>query len=390
MAPDEGFLEGRGREEMLPERGDPFQEHEDTPEDKTLDGTRDILPVGMERRQEGNSSAIQKESFQDSEMPESESRTREDGGMHAVDSPLPEDLLDTTVPPPIVEPELPPPTDRDLTSVLQEQESLKGSHSIEADLIHTFVDKPSQKRDNLLVSELRWKRLHAKADLLLERISKEIDNPHLKKLLSDQIAIARDQSLKTREEFDESERILGEVEGRIQLEQQVKKWSASLKSWVLTYELLFAILFLLGLVLLPNIASDLIPRWLPNLPFGAIPDIKTMMISMLWGGLGGTISALIGLWAHRALAQDIDRQWAVWFFANPFMGIVLGALLFLLLRAILLVLFPSTSGRFSLSWILYILAAIAGFEQNVFYDLIERGMKIFEPNRKRPKSRRKS
>jgi hypothetical protein len=374
---------------MLPERGDPFLERKDTPAEQLSDENGDVLPIGMERSQEVDRTDVQNNDFHVSGMPQSRLTPREDGGMRAVDPPLTEDLLDASVPPPLVEPELPPPPDRDLTSILQEQESLKGSRSSEEDLIHAAVDKPSTKRDSLLVSELRWKRLYAKADLLHERIGREIDNPHLKKLLSDQIAIACDQSLKTREEFDESERILGEVEGRIQLEEQVKRWSASLKSWVLGYELLFAIIFLVGLVLLPNVANDLISGWFPEISSRALPDIRTLIISMLWGGLGGTINALIGLWAHRALAQDIDRQWAVWFFANPFMGIVLGALLFLLMRAILLVLFPSTLGRFTLSWILYILAAIAGFEQNIFYDLIEGGMKIFEPGRKGSKSRRK-
>jgi hypothetical protein len=386
---NEGSLEGRGREEMLPERGDPFSNEEDPSPIKEVDETADIFPVGMERRHEVDESIQQYEDFSTYDMPRPGMKSRPDGGMGAVGSPLPEDIMDDRVPPPIVDPELPPPPDRDVSSLLEEQASLKGSSSIEIDKIAIPGDRRGQKKDSLLVSELRWKRLHAKSDLLRERIGKEIDNPHLKKLLLDQIAIACDRDLKTREEFEESERILNEVEGRIHLEEQVQRWSASLKSWVLVYEIIFVVLFVVGLFLLPNMIKDLIPRWFPELSIAGLADINTMIISMMWGGLGGIVSALIGLWAHRALHQEIDRPWAIWFFANPFMGIVLGALIFLLLRAILLGLFPSTSGRFQYSWILYILAGIAGFEQNIFYDLIERGMKIFEPKRRSPKSSRR-
>jgi hypothetical protein len=386
----EGSLEGRGREEMLPERGDPFSNQEDSSSGKELDETADVFPIGLERRDRVDQNNLQEEDVHEYEMPHPGLKPHDDGGMHAVDSPLPADLLDVSVPPPTVDLELPPPPDRDVSSLIEEQASLEDSRSDEMDIAGPSADKTGQKMDGPLVSELRWKRLHAKADLLRERISKKIENPHLEKLLLDQIAIACDRGLRTRDEFDESERILNEVEGRIHLEEQVKKWSSSLKTWILVYEVLFAALFTVGLLFLPDVMKDLIPGWFPELSSPALTDISIMMMSMLWGGLGGIVSALIGLWAHRALNQEIDRHWAIWFFANPFMGIVLGALIFLLIRAILLGLFPSTSGRIEFSWVLYVMAWIAGFEQNIFYDLIERGMKIFEPRSRKPKSRRRT
>jgi hypothetical protein len=389
MEPDEGSLEGRGREEMLPERGDPFLNQDDPPSQNELDETADVLPVGLERRHEADRASLTNEDASEFEMPRPDLESRADGGMQAVGSPLPEDLSDASVPPPVVGPELPPPPDRDLTSLQYEQASLEHSHLNEPDLIPSSAERPNSPKDSLLVSELRWKRLHAKADLLREKMNKEVENPHLKKLLMDQISIACDRGLSTREEFEESERILNEVEGRINLEEQVQRWSSSLKLWVLSYELLFAILFIIGLFLLPNAVKDLFPLWFPEMSSATLSDLSTMFITMLWGGLGGIVSALIGLWAHRALDQEVDRQWAIWFFANPFMGIVLGALIFLLLRAILLGLFPSTSGRFRTSWVLYLMAWIAGFEQNFFYDLIERGMKLLTPKKGGPRSKRK-
>ncbi len=376
---NEGSIEGWGKKEMLPERGDPFADHADKTPNTEFDKSADVFPRGEERENELDQRSLVEDDTHTRENPPRRKSPREDGGMHAVGPLLPEDLEDDSVPPPVVEPELPPPPTKEVASILEEQASVDSSEVSEA-IVDDTVD---HKKDSLLISELRWKRLHARADLLGERINKEVDNPHLRKLLLDQIAIACDKSLSGREQFEESERILHEVESRINLEQQVRKWSASIKTWMLTYELFFALLFTLGLIFLPNLVNNLVPRWFPESSTGTIPEMITLFISMMWGGLGGIANALIGLWVHHTLDQEIDRPWATWFFANPFMGLVLGALIFLLIRALLLGLFPSFSGRFDLAWILYILSGFAGFKQNLFYDLIERVLKKLEMRRGR-------
>jgi hypothetical protein len=376
---NEGSIEGWGKKEMLPERGDPFTDHADKTPNSEFDQSADVFPRGEEREKELDQRSLEKDDSHPREKLPRRKGPREDGGMHAVGPLLPEDLEDDGVPPPVVEPELPPPPTEEVASILEER-ALLDSSEVSAATVDDVVD---HKKDSLLISELRWKRLYARADLLGERINKEVDNPHLRKLLLDQIAIACDKSLSRREQFEESERILHEVESRINLEQQVRKWSASIKTWMLTYELFFALLFALGLIFLPNLVSNLVPRWFPESSAGTIPEMITLFISMMWGGLGGIVNALIGLWVHHTLDQEIDRPWATWFFANPFMGLVLGALIFLLIRALLLGLFPSFSARFDLAWIPYILSGFAGFKQNVFYDLIERVLKKLDMRRGR-------
>jgi hypothetical protein len=297
--------------------------------------------------------------------------------MGAVGPPLPEDLLESSVPPPSVELELPPPPDSDLHSLdlrdlSQDEPVVEG---VEDPSIQTEKGLGT-KADSLLVSELRWKRLYAKADLLREKVSKEIENPHLKRLLLDQITIACDRDLSTREQFEESERILNEVDERVNLEEQVRQLSASLKTWVLAYELVFICLSLVGLLLVPSLIRDYFPTWFSSVSPTIQASIGTMLRSMIWGGLGGGVSALVGLWAHQEFDQDLDRQWAIWFFANPLMGVVIGALIFLLSRAILVGVFPSIASDFRAGWLFYFISAIAGFKQNVFYTFFDRLFKI--------------
>jgi hypothetical protein len=104
---------------------------------------------------------------------------------------------------------------------------------------------------------------------------------------------------------------------------------------------------------------------------------------LIWGGLGGVASALIGIWTHRALNRSIDRQWAIWYVINPWMGLILGALLFLVVRAVILGVFPSAGDGFTFLWLLYLLGWLAGFKQNIVYDLVERISHVFESKGKR-------
>jgi len=382
--PDKESIKGSGREELLPQRGDPFGKQEASPSNNERDPWTDVLPQGLERSQERDATPHAKDQFTENEPPMPRIGPPEDGGMRAVGSPLPEDLMEDSVPHPVVGPELPPPPDRELASLMPEVESQGEPVSDEKETDAAQPEKVSDtKADSLLVSELRWKRLHAKADLLKKKVAKEIDNPHLKQLLLDQIAIACDQELNTREQFEESERILNEVDGRINLEEQVQKWSASRKNWILAYELAFICLSIIGLLLIPSAVQEFFPNWFSNVPLSVRLNISTMLRAMIWGGLGGSVSALVGIWAHQEFEQELDRQWAIWFFANPFMGVVLGALIFLLSRALLVGIFPSVAGRFQAVWILYAISLIAGFKQNVFYSLFDRLFKLSETSRRK-------
>lgn len=382
--PDKRSMEGWGRDELLPERGNPFDEREASSFDEDPDLSADVLPRGLERLQEEGSDSQNKDSRAEEDRPIPTIGPPDDGGMRAVGPPLPEDLIEDSVPPPLVEPELPPPPDRDLAALIQDVQSAKEPIAVAKEPDGPLHKVGSDtKADHLLVSELRWKRLHAKADLLKERVAKEIDNPHLKQLLLDQIAIACDQELSTREQFEESERILNEVDERVNLEQQVQKRSASLKTWVLGYELAFLCLSIIVLLLMPSVVRDYFPNWFSNVPFSIQSNISTILRTMIWGGLGGTASALVGIWAHQEFDQELDRSWAIWFFANPFMGLVLGALIFLLSRAILVGIFPSVASNFRAVWILYALGVLAGFKQNVFYNFFDRILKLSAPRKRK-------
>jgi hypothetical protein len=90
------------------------------------------------------------------------------------------------------------------------------------------------------------------------------------------------------------------------------------------------------------------------------------------------MAALVNLRAQLAFSQDLDRHGAVWYLTNPFIGMVMGALIFLLTRAGRLILFPGAQADIPFPAIIYFVAWIAGFQQHFAYDVAERVTKLFE------------
>jgi hypothetical protein len=213
------------------------------------------------------------------------------------------------------------------------------------------------------------------------RIGREIDNPHLRKLLQNQLNVAGDQNIRNREQFDEAERVINEVENRINLAERVRAWSASVRMRIILLEIAFAVFIIIGLIFLPDALTSVAPSILPAQASGILSSLDLLVNSMLWGGLGGVFSALIGLQTHKILEEDVDRNWAVWYIATPFMGFVMGAFLFLIVRAALLLIFPSTGAQITSGWIIYLVSGLVGFQQNFAYEIVERIIKALDRRR---------
>lgn len=380
---NEGSIKGRGRKEMLPERGDPFlhDEHE-TPE-TSPDSSAPVFPKGKERAEaQADSSAHQAMDDPDAYYPSF--GPERDGGMRAVGAPIEEDLRDDGLPPAPQATLFPTPSnDESIPGAFSEGtspsaelpgafESLSASQAIE--------DKINE---GPLVSDMRIRSLHEKADLLRDRLESDIENPHLRRLLLRRIESIRGQPFSHREQFKDAERGLGEIEDRIRLQVKIQRWSKSLRTRLLIYELAMGIIMTGLLILLPFLFNRMGWDSLAGRMVGSLNDLLTMLNTLFWGGLGGIASALIGIWAHRTLDRSVDRQWAIWYVVNPWMGLVLGALVFFITRALILGIFPEVGSGFEMIWLLYLLGWLAGFRQDMIYDFVERILRSFESREKR-------
>lgn len=371
-------ITGLGENEMLPEKGDPFRERKKTRNPGFEDQV--VIPSGEERsRESSESDSLATDSSPTDSADSDGNEYPEDGGMSALGPLLPEDLEAVEPPAPERELELPGRESKPSFSTLNAE-----AETVEESLppfLRTSSGEGDGDSENLLVSDIRINWLLERASQLEERVNREIENVHLRRLLHKEINLTRKDQIGNRDQFDEAERILNEVENRIQLAEQVRAWSASIRTRLLLYEMVLSILVILGLVGLPSLVADFFATNFPEQSVGLLGGLENLSRAMLWGGLGGICSALIGLQTHAAVEEDVDRRWALWYLAAPFMGLVLGALIFLLARAGFLILLPSSNGQVEAMWVVYGLCWLIGFQQHLAYETVERVVGLFDRRR---------
>lgn len=244
--------------------------------------------------------------------------------------------------------------------------------------IHLSQDLPaSNELLTLLVTDQQmqalWERIH-KAQ---ENIHHKISNLAIARSLFDDLQCARNELLAGRDHFEEADRALGEVEYRIHLSGRVAQWSYSVGSWLVVYEVAWFILAILGLLFASPwlfrfvqaySAGPASPTW-PAEPWAQ--DLVFVFNSMMWGVLGGITGAIYALIIHIARLQDFDKQYSMWYLLTPLGGFVAGAFVFLVIRLGVFSLTAGAQTAITSPLIIYALAWLSGFQQNVIYDMVK-------------------
>lgn len=225
---------------------------------------------------------------------------------------------------------------------------------------------------SLLVTDQRindlWTRIEALEKMV---VADENSRPSRQTVNLENLKGARNLLLGGRKNFEDAQRYVAEVEASLQMVGRVRRWSYTYGLLVLAYNLLWLVLLAWGY------ASA---RWVANF-FGssAVVDAEfgfTIWITVLSGGLGGVSGALYALWVHVAKEQDFDRQHLMWYLTNPLMGCVLGIFVFMVAQVGIVTLSGGGASTGNALFILYILAWVAGFQQNVAYQLVQQAINL--------------
>ncbi|MFN7035608.1 MAG: hypothetical protein ACK4SN_04505 [Bellilinea sp.] len=229
--------------------------------------------------------------------------------------------------------------------------------------------------DDFITPE-RIQALHDRASYALERIKGEINKIELAGQLFDKIESSRQLLFDGKDNFEESERLIVEVEHRLDFIQRVKQSSRTVGLRLFVYEL-FIFLALITVFVLANIEpqASIINQASPFASVNLVQFINTL----LWGGFGGVVGALYALWKHIAAEQDFDPQYALWYITNPLLGIALGAFVFLVFQAGFFSLTAGTEENVTIrsALVIYVFAWVSGFKQNVVYEIVRRILDVF-------------
>ena len=352
-------LSGRGEDELLPEKGDPFENSQSDPSPAD-DENDDARWMGEIDRQ---LDAVMAEGGRGSHEPGSD----RDQGMTA-----PEDDFDEDIGIPGEPASLPGQIPSQIMDSPVSDEGEEVDPGQEADF------SPEAEIASIHTLDRRQKIVWRWADSLRGRIYKEVDNLKLARRMLDRLDHARKQLDSLQPDVVQAERLLGQIEYQLHLSRRVRKWSTTLGPRLLMYELAWLLVLFVGLLIMPGIVSNLLSDSATTLSPAAI-QIATR--SALWGGVGGAVAALLGLRRHMLQYQDFDRQWSLWYLANPVVGILLGTFVYLILRVGLSTLVPSTQGEIQSAWLVYMLGGLAGLQQSLVYDLAGRAVRWITPKK---------
>ncbi|TAK14927.1 MAG: hypothetical protein EPO32_00220 [Anaerolineae bacterium] len=214
----------------------------------------------------------------------------------------------------------------------------------------------------LFLTDDRLNGLWGRMDAAQQAVRVSVPSLDLARKLLSEIETARNLLLQNRDNFEESERKVSGVELEVTIIQRSMTESRAATGLFL-YELAWStlLIFILGL-----------GGFGINLPW--LSDTLAYAISSAaWGGLGGIVAAISALWRHVSLEMDFSKSYWMWYIANPIMGIFLGVVMYLLMVAGLFSLtLSSPSDQITSPLIIYFIAFVVGFRQNVAWDLIKR------------------
>ncbi|GIV66111.1 MAG: hypothetical protein KatS3mg047_0504 [Bellilinea sp.] len=226
------------------------------------------------------------------------------------------------------------------------------------------------------VTPERIKALQERASGALERIKEEINKIELADQLFDKIERSRQMLFEGKNNYEESERLIVEVEHRLDFIQRVKQSSRTVGLRLFFYEL-FIFVILIAVFVFTNIEpqASIINQASPFASVNLVQFINTL----LWGGFGGVVGAFYALWKHVAAEQDFDPQYALWYVTNPLLGIALGAFVFLVFQAGFFSLTAGTEESVAIrsALVIYVFAWVSGFKQNVVYEIVRRILDVF-------------
>ena len=257
------------------------------------------------------------------------------------------------------------------------------SGPLPAVVVRTDDQKTSVIKRLDTVRDAEWQRkFHAQIDQLYKEISEQFTTPPdvAEKLLG-MLREARQMMIDTPEEFGNAEYRVMQVAIAVERRRQSRQQARTLGPWLFFYLSFWLVAFAAGLIY-SNQATDYV-RILGRFSESQVASLTPALMTMLWGGIGGAVAGLYALWYHIADRQDFNRTYSMWYYVQPLMGLVLGAIMFLILAGGFLIVqvnITDPNNNTGAQLIPYLVAVLAGFKQEFVYDQLERLVAVFVPS----------
>ncbi|MCC7209750.1 MAG: hypothetical protein IT323_20750 [Anaerolineae bacterium] len=173
--------------------------------------------------------------------------------------------------------------------------------------------------------------------------------------------------------YEEARQIVYRVRADLQRERRVLADVSRYRPRLLAYNVLWLVLaFLL-------IGAD---PWFRAMIPSSIPILKMALLPMLFGILGATFNGLSALHEHTTIRRDFDPIHVSWYVLNPLGGALTGLVVFIFFVVTGSTFTPNLATQVELAdaqapLVIWLLAFIVGWQQNVLFTLLNRFLKSF-------------
>lgn len=241
-----------------------------------------------------------------------------------------------------------------------------------------------------LSEEERKKLLEILGDVRLQELEARIDETYEQVLEgvgeSDQVATeCYNQLLKARDillrrevaRVPQAEYYVEQVRARLKRAIQSKATARKYAWLIAIWGLLWFAAFIAALILLSF-------SWVRDLIIAPVSgelavNMEVFVTAMVWGGIGGVAAIFYSLFKHVG-RRDFDSQYNLSYVGKPFLGIILGATVYMIIHLMLLTLGilpagllgePRLEAPVIMPWLIYLLAWVCGFKENRIFDLLD-------------------
>ena len=248
------------------------------------------------------------------------------------------------------------------------------------------VEKRTLEQDEAVTEKVlryigreRRERLDQQIEAMYERVANELsDHKDDAAFALKTLSAAQDIVIEDPRQYDEALYRVAVVKTMLVRKRNLRRWSYSWGLFVYFFAIAWMGVFIAGFFIdFGNIASA-------NLSETA-DAVRSAWASGLSGGLGGVLGILYSLSWRVAIKHEFDRQYIMKYLVQPFMGFLLGAIVFFITSAGFLVLGgnPTQGTQFlggnQLIFVQILLGVIAGFRQRDVYYWIDRIVQRLSP-----------
>ncbi|MFC2036572.1 hypothetical protein ACFLYD_01190 [Chloroflexota bacterium] len=229
----------------------------------------------------------------------------------------------------------------------------------------------------------RLQKLDSRIDEMYDQVVSQVgENDAIATECYNQLLKARDIVLRRdAARIAQAEYYVEQVRARLKRAAASKEAARKSAWWISIWGVLWFVALTSVLILLNFdwFRQLLMPPNAGNLPV----DPEILMSAMVWGGIGGVTAVFYSLFKHVS-HRDFDSQYSLSYVGKPFLGIILGATVYMVVRLLVLALGivpigmldnETLSSPIIMPWLIYLLAWACGFKENRIFDLVDRVIK---------------